>query len=347
MALPESQSRVLEDGTEALLEAAEQDGVEADVNENSVEVDEEFVDLSAPTEVEKPAPATKPAAKPVAKPVAAAVEDEIPADLKGKTPAQMAKMIRDAQQLIGRQGSELGDYRKKVDTLILASLGQIQARKAAEPEVKPAVEAEMDESEIFAKPKEAISKLIQNHPELVAIRKALGSAAADTKAQRTAVAAERFNAAHPDAQEILQDAEFRQWVGASRVRKALLQRAHQAYDFEAGDEVFSTWKALKGVTKKSEATAEAAAEETPTGAPTEAQVKSAAQVLARQRTAKAQAAAAQAAAAPTGGASVGKPSGSKKVYRRADVLRLMEEDPDRYELLSDELTKAYAEGRVR
>ena len=38
---------------------------------------------------------------------------------------------------------------------------------------------------------------------------------------------------------------------------------------------------------------------------------------------------------------------SQKIYRRADVLRLMEEQPERYEAMADEITLAYKEGRVR
>jgi len=38
---------------------------------------------------------------------------------------------------------------------------------------------------------------------------------------------------------------------------------------------------------------------------------------------------------------------SKRVYRRADLIRLKMTDPGRYEMLSDEIMKAYAEGRVK
>ena len=37
----------------------------------------------------------------------------------------------------------------------------------------------------------------------------------------------------------------------------------------------------------------------------------------------------------------------KKVYRRADIIKLMRTDPERYQSLSDEIMKAYQEGRVR
>ena len=37
----------------------------------------------------------------------------------------------------------------------------------------------------------------------------------------------------------------------------------------------------------------------------------------------------------------------KKVYRRRDIIELMNSDPKRYEALMPEIMKAYAEGRVK
>jgi hypothetical protein len=37
----------------------------------------------------------------------------------------------------------------------------------------------------------------------------------------------------------------------------------------------------------------------------------------------------------------------KRVYRRADLIRLKMTDPNRYEALSDEIMQAYSEGRVK
>ena len=346
MALPESKSAVLEDTTQALIDS----GAEAEVVSEGN--DEEFVDLNAaPEPAPKPAPAAAaPAKKPAAAAPAPAAEDDIPAELKGKTPAQLAKMYREAQSVIGRQGRELGELRQKADFAIKASLEALRARRepAAAPAAKPA-ESELDESEFFAKPKDAVSKMIENHPLIKKINETLGRSAADTAAARATAATERFNQTHPDAAEILQDAEFRKWVGASKVRTGLMQRAHQQFDFDAGDEVFSTWKALRNVKTASAAPASESAAETPTGTPTEAEVKAAASTLARAKGIKQAAtqAAAQAAAVPTGGASAAKTGGGKKIYRRADVIQLMETDPDRYELLADEIALAYAENRVR
>jgi len=40
-------------------------------------------------------------------------------------------------------------------------------------------------------------------------------------------------------------------------------------------------------------------------------------------------------------------SGSKKTYRRADIIDLMVRNPERYAALSDEIMAAYAQGRVK
>lgn len=347
MAMMEPKSRVLEDGDEALIAGstdAPKDGAEA---VETVEYATLLKDVK-----EEPAPAAKePQAKeqPAAQ-SAAGAEEEIPEEYRGKTPAQLAKMLKDSQSLIGRQGSELGELRKKADFAIQTSLEALRARKeSAQPAAAAAAapaEAEFDESEIFAKPKDAISKLIENHPLIKEIKASMGQSAANAEAQRAQANTERFNAAHPDANEIMRDPEFRQWVGASRVRQALLQQAHTKFNFDAGDEVFSTWKALKGV-KQSANTGEQAAAQSAAD-----EVSAAARTLAAAKAAKtaqaAQAAATSAAAVPSGSAAGGgKSGGAKKVYRRADIMRLMEEDPDRYEQLSDEITAAYREGRVR
>jgi hypothetical protein len=38
---------------------------------------------------------------------------------------------------------------------------------------------------------------------------------------------------------------------------------------------------------------------------------------------------------------------SRKVYRRADLIKLRMTDPDRYMQMSDEIMQAYSEGRVK
>jgi hypothetical protein len=332
-------AKILEDGDDALLK----DTTEADGTT-------EFADLGqlgkpAADEADLTAAAAKPAVA-AAKPAAAAPaeDDDLPQEFKGKSKKDILKMYQDAHKVIGRQGSELGELRAKADHAIKLSLEAIRAgRQPDAAAAKAKVEEPLDESELFSKPTEFLNKVLANSPVIKEIRESLGHAAAAQATTRASESTQRFNAAHPDAGDILRDPEFRSWVNASRVRTALLQRAHTRFDFDAGDEVFSTWKALKGVKQSASKAGEQAAAPA-AAAPAADPVSEAAKTLAAARKAKQ----AQAAAVPTGGAagaSAGK--GSKPVFRRADVMRLMVDDPDRYEALSDEIALAYAEGRVR
>ena len=115
---------------------------------------------------------------------------------------------------------------------------------------------------------------------------------------------------------VLQDPKFAEWIKGSKVRTQLFVQADQGYDYDAANELFSLWKEKNQVV---------------------------------QQTAQAEKAARKSAvkSANTGNARGTGEGSRKKVYRRADIIKLMRTDPERYQSLSDELLKAYAEGRVR
>lgn len=266
----------------------------------------------------QPAPEPEPTPEPEAQaPEPPKAEDDIPEALRAKTPAELAKMYLDSQRLIGRQGQELGELRRRADETIKLALERTAPPKPAEPP-KP------DPVDYFADPEKAIARAIEEHPVVKQLREEnerLRGGFEQSKAEQNA---RRFAELHPDASEIVQDQSFRDWVSKSEIRKKLFLQAHKDYDVAAGDELLSTWKALRAASK-------------PAPAPQAAKTR--------------QDQAAAAAAVPTSGAAGStKPnsgSGGKKTYRRADILRLMEEDPDRYEALADEIRVAYEEGRVR
>jgi hypothetical protein len=115
----------------------------------------------------------------------------------------------------------------------------------------------------------------------------------------------------PDHAATLADPEFRKYVSASPVRMALLKQAHQGYSLEAARELFGTWRALKGPAAP---TSEKPADTKP--ATKAASAKSAA-------------------------------SGDKRIFRRSEVIALMQNDPEKYEKLSPAIQKAYEQGRVK
>jgi hypothetical protein len=224
-------------------------------------------------------------------------EDDIPEKYRGKDVKEIIRMHAEAEKLIGRQGSEVGELRKVVDEFIKAQTSTRQQQ----PEVT-------EEIDFFANPEQAVAKAIENHPKV----KQAEMAALQMKQAETI---NLLKQSHPDFLQIAEDPGFQNWVAASKIRTRLFAEAN-AYDYEAANELFSTWKERSQV-----AQATVAAEKTD-----------------RQRQLKA------AAAVPAQGSDE---APSKKIYRRADIIRLMQTDPDRYDLMQPEIMAAYSEGRVK
>jgi hypothetical protein len=173
----------------------------------------------------------------------------------------------------------------------------------------PKQETEDEDIDFFSDPDKAVERAIANHPS---IKKAEAS---NLNNQRQA-AQSKLQSRHPDMNEIVQDGKFVDWIKSSKIRTQLFAQADRQYDYEAADELFTNWKDRQGVV------AQAASTEKDTR---KAAVKS----------------------ASTGTARGTGEQRAKKIYRRSDIIKLMKTDPDRYMSLSDEITQAYAEGRVR
>lgn len=170
----------------------------------------------------------------------------------------------------------------------------------------------VQEEDFFADPKQAVSRTVEQHPAVLEAKQA----ALELKRMQTA---QKLQSKHPDFMDIAQNAEFHEWVKASPIRVDLFTKADAEFDFPAADELLSTYKAIKGVQATEKKTQAAATE------------------------AKAQETALRAAAVDTGGTG----ETSRKIYRRADLIKLKMTDPDRYMALQDEILAAYAEGRVK
>jgi len=167
---------------------------------------------------------------------------------------------------------------------------------------------EEDDVDFFVDPDRAVQKAIENHPSIK-------QAQMYTEEARKAASLSVLKNKHPDMAEILQDNSFGEWVKASKIRTQLFLLADQKYDADAADELFSLWKDRKQ-TVQNTATVEKAA---------------------RKEALK---------AANTGNAQGSAEGRSRKKFRRADIIKLMQSDPDRYEALQPEIMQAYAEGRV-
>ena len=251
-----------------------------------LETEEEEAEIS---QIEAQEPEQETPAEPV---------DDIPDKYKNKSTAEIVRMHQEAEKLLGRQSSEVGELRSVVDTYIQAQLDTTKA--TPEPE---------EDIDFFSDPDKAVERAIKNHPSIKA-------AEAQTQQYKHSSAQAALQQRHPDMQDILTDSKFVDWIKASKIRTQLFVQADQGYDHEAADELFTNWKDRQQAVGQTVATEKTQRKEA---------IKN----------------------ASTGGATGSSEAKSRKIYRRSDIIKLMQDDPDRYLSLSDEIMQAYQEGRVR
>ena len=226
-------------------------------------------------------------------------EDDIPDKYKNKSVKDIVRMHQEAERAIGKQGSEVGELRRIVDDFVKA---QTVTQKQQAPEVE-------DEVDFFTDPDKAIARAIEKHPKV-------RQAEELNEQMKRAEALANLKTAHPDFDKVVQDGSFVEWIGKSKVRQELFSRADRYYDFDAANELLSTWKERKQVVDQSTAV----------------------EKVQRKQAVK---------SASTGSTKGSGETASKKTYRRADIIELMRTNPDRYEQLAPEIMQAYAEGRVK
>lgn len=208
---------------------------------------------------------------------------------------KVTKAYSELEKLNSRQAQELGHLRQEVNQL-----------SKTIPETQQPDKLDVDS--LLDDPDRAVQESIASNPQVKALQDQL------TKLQQME-AANHMKGAHPDFAEIVQTPEYQNWVMESPVRRDLHARANN-YDFDAGNELLSTFKERQQYVKTE-------------------QVK---EVVEDDRKRQLQAASSE-------GASSG--STSQKIYRQADLERLNQFDRDKYDAMLPEIERAYQEGRVK
>jgi hypothetical protein len=222
----------------------------------------------------------------------------------------------------GKSAIEIAKMHQEAEKLIGRQANEVhEVRSLADQLLKQQLDAraretkpieESLEDDFFADPASAVNRQVEKHPAVLEARQA----ALEMKRMKTA---QQLSSKHPDFATIASDSGFQDWVKSSAIRLNLFAKADAEFDFESADELLSTYKELKQIKQQNQNVQSAAVES------------------------KAQEQAMRAATVDVGGAG----ESSRKVYRRADLIKLKMTDPDRYMQLSDEIMSAYAEGRVK
>jgi len=226
-------------------------------------------------------------------------EPSLPEKYQNKSLQEVVQMHQEAEKLLGKQSSEVGELRGVVDDYI-----QTQLKQQA-----PVQQQEEDDTDFFVDPQAAVNRAIENHPKIQEANQV-------TQRYRKETALAELSKKHPEMDSILKDANFAEWIKSSKIRTQLFVQADQQYDYDAADELFSLWKERASVAQQTVEVEKQARKQ---------QVKS----------------------ASTGNARGTGQTQRKKQYRRADIIKLMKTDPERYAALSEEIFQAYAEGRVK
>jgi len=241
---------------------------------------------------------------------------EIQAVEKQKLESTVESMNADVpDKYRGKELSDIIKMHQEAEKLIGKQAQEVgEVRKLADELIKQNLSGNRQNAEVepeidfFEDPKKAVQNTIDRHPDVLAARQA----SLEFKKMQIQ---QKLTTEHPDFTQIVQDQEFVDWVKSSPIRLGLYAKADGEYDYDSANELLSTYKQLKGVRTK--------------------QTSDAGEATRKQNL--------KAAAVDTGGTG----ETGKRVYRRADLIRLKMTDPQRYETLSDEIMTAYQEGRVK
>jgi len=176
------------------------------------ETQEDFIQAEAQLEADRP-------------------EVTIPEKYAGKSLEEVIEMHQNAEKVLGKQGMEVGQQRKLIESLS----SQQQATEAALPKEEPVP----FEEQFYADPANAVNSAIENHPDMVQAKKTRVE-------QNQSYQQAQLESAHPDFMNIVEDKGFQDWIGASKIRQEIF-RAADSYDFDSANELFSTWKQLNQV----------------------------------------------------------------------------------------------------
>lgn len=248
--------------------------------------------------------------KPAAAPQAPEPDEGLPEKYRGKSLAEMARMLEDSQSMIGRQSHEIGSLRSLVDQALDLKRTQDLRNNGGQPE------PEITADDVLAAPKDTIGRVAQQTVKPIEERL---SRLEESEAEAA------FLRLHPTAQQDAKDPAFLEYVGKSAYRRGLAERVAKTKDIAAAHELFLSWEE-----SKLEQQARDQSPQADKSRKTPSKVDDAPRMVRSGGTAE--------------------PSGiDGKVYSRQALMKMRVENPDGYydPAFQAIIMKAYGEGRVK
>ena len=168
-----------------------------------------------------------------------AVEQEYqpPEKYAGKSLQDVINMHQNAEKAIGKQGQEVGEQRKLIQSLLEA---QNTTQTNAPPE-----ETTTFEDQFYSDPAQAVNSAIENHPSVVEARK-------ERQVQQQQHQLSVLEKAYPDWQDRVATKEFQDWVGSSAIRTEMFRKADSEYNPDYAIELFDMYDKINMIDKTKE-----------------------------------------------------------------------------------------------
>lgn len=239
---------------------------------------------------------------------AEAPESRIPDKFKGKSPEEIIDMYTNLESQYGRLTNDLGEYRSMTDRFLALEEKRVADLGNAAQED----DFHIDPTELLANPEKILEDFYQrrlaNDPNVQGLAERLERIEGH-------VTQSTLQEKHPDAADIANDQRFRDWVGASGFRTRTIQQAIANKDTEALSYLLDEYKSQPDYGQAQETDTQQSETETARRVSSES-------------------------------SSTGSAVNTAKRFSRRKLVELKMKNPEEYAARSNEILKAYAEGRV-
>ena len=168
-----------------------------------------------------------------------AVEQEYqpPEKYAGKSLEDVIEMHQNAEKAIGKQGQEVGEQRKLIQSLM-------EAKNTTQTNAPPE-ETTTFEDQFYSDPAQAVNSAIENHPSVVEARK-------ERQVQQQQHQLSVLEKAYPDWQDRVATKSFQDWVGSSTIRTEMFRKADSEYNPDYAIELFDMYDKINMIDKTKE-----------------------------------------------------------------------------------------------
>jgi len=157
-------------------------------------------------------------------------DTSVPEKYKGKSVEDIIHMHTEAEKLIGRQGTELGELRRSVNQILQ---NQATQQRVSSVEVDKEIDSEFD----LLEPEKSVDARISKHPSIQRIEQL-----------EKDLAFKDFESNYPGWQNTVNSGDFLEWVNKSPARLSLYSNAN-GHDYGAASSLLGQWDEWKDMLK--------------------------------------------------------------------------------------------------